>query len=64
MVLEDAIDGTNYSTIGTFPQQTAAGIAMLNISAATVPWGDTLRARWVVGGTTPSFTCSLVIVGR
>lgn len=57
VVLEDTLDGTNWNTIGTFAQKTAAGREVINITA---PFSDRLRARWTVGGTTPSFTFSVV----
>lgn len=56
VVIEDTLDGTNYNTIGTFAQKTAAGREVINI---TTPFSETLRVRWTVGGTTPSFTFSV-----
>lgn len=61
VVIEDTLDGTNYNPIGTFAQRTAAGREVINI---TVPFSPTLRIRWTVGGTTPSFTFSLVVYGE
>lgn len=57
VVVEDTLDGTNWNTIGTFAQRVAAGREVINI---TSPFGDTVRARWTIGGTTPSFTFSVV----
>lgn len=56
LVLEDTLDGANWNTIGTFAQKVAAGREVINV---TIPFTDTLRARWTVGGTTPSFTFSI-----
>lgn len=56
VVLEDTLDGTNWNTIGTFAQKTAAGREVINI---TTPFSDRLRVKWTVGGTTPSFTFSV-----
>lgn len=57
VVIEDTLDGTNWNTIGTFAQKTASGREVINV---TTPFSDTLRARWTIGGTTPSFTFSVV----
>lgn len=53
VLIEDTLDGTNWNTIGTFAQKTAAGREVINIST---PFADRLRVRWTIGGTTPSFT--------
>lgn len=53
VVVEDTLDGTNWNTIGTFAQKTAAGREVVNITGL---FSDTLRVRWTVAGTTPSFT--------
>jgi hypothetical protein len=53
VVLEDSIDGTNWNTIGTFSQKTAVAREVLNIQT---PFFARLRARYTIGGTTPSFT--------
>jgi hypothetical protein len=58
VVVEDTLDGTNWNTIGTFAQKTAVGREVINITGA---FSDTVRVRWTVGGTTPSFTFSVVI---
>lgn len=57
-VLEDTIDGTNWNTVATFAQATAAGRSVQRISA---PFTDRLRVRYTIGGTTPSFTFSVQI---
>ena len=54
VVIEDTVDGgTTWNTIGTFTQLTAAGRQVINV---TSPFTDSVRARWTIGGTTPSFT--------
>lgn len=59
VVLEDTLDGgATWNTVGTFAQRTAAGREVINI---TTPFTDRLRARWTVGGVTPSFTFSVVV---
>lgn len=55
VVIEDTLDGTNWNVIGTFAQKTAAGREVINI---TGPFSETLRVRWTIAGTTPSFTFS------
>lgn len=58
VVLEDTLDGTNWNVVGTFAQKVAAGREVINV---TTPFTDRLRARWTVGGTTPSFTFSVIV---
>ncbi len=58
VVLEDTLDGTNWNPVATFTQRVAAGREVLNV---TTPFTDRLRARWTVGGTTPSFTFSVLV---
>jgi hypothetical protein len=58
VVLEDTLDGVNWNTIGTFAQRAAAGREVVSV---TTPFTDRLRARWTVGGTTPSFTFSVKV---
>ena len=54
VVIEDSVDGgATWNTVGTFTQKTAVAREVINI---TVPFGDSLRVRWTVGGTTPNFT--------
>lgn len=53
VLIEDTLDDTTWNTIGTFTQVTAAARQVINI---TTPFSDTLRVRWTVAGTTPSFT--------
>ncbi len=53
LTLETTADGTNYYTVGTFPQQitTQAGIARV-----VGDLGALSRWKWTIAGTTPSFT--------
>lgn len=53
VVIEDTLDGVNFYTVATFTQATVVSRQVLNVSA---PFTDTLRARWTLTGTTPSFT--------
>lgn len=68
MLIEDSIDGVNFNTIGTFAAQTAVSRNVINIGIRgdAYPAGFTwpfntnrVRARWTIGGTTPSFTFSV-----
>lgn len=61
VVLEDSLDGTNWNVIGTFAQRTAVGREVLNVTA---PFTGTVRARWTVGGTTPSFTFAVDVYAQ
>ena len=61
VVIEDTIDGTNYNAIATFTQLTAAGRQVVNV---TTPFADTIRARWTITGTTPSFTFGVLAWGE
>jgi hypothetical protein len=58
VVLEDTLDGTNWNVLGTFAQKTGPGREVINV---TTPFTDRLRARWTVGGTTPSFTFDVLV---
>ncbi len=57
VVIEDTLDGTNWNVVGAFAQKTGPSREVINI---TSPFSDRLRARWTVGGTTPSFTFSVL----
>ena len=61
VVIEDTIDGSNWNTIGTFAQKTTTGREVINI---TIPFAGRVRVRWTIGGATPSFTFSTIIVAR
>lgn len=56
VVIEDTLDGTNWNTVGTFAQGTGTAREVINI---TGPFSETLRVRWTLGGTAPSFTFSV-----
>lgn len=56
VVIEDTLDGVNWNPLITFAQKVGAGREVLNY---TGPFADTLRARWDLGGTAPSFTFSV-----
>lgn len=61
VVIEDSFDGVAWNTVATFAQKTAAAREALNI---TSPFTDRVRARWTVGGTTPSFTFSVSVYAQ
>ena len=58
VVVQDTVDGTNYSTIATFTQ--ATGVTREVIRLAT-PFTDTLRIVYTIGGTLPSFTFAALV---
>jgi hypothetical protein len=62
VVIEDTLDGTNWNSVATFTQKTAAAVQAVDITS--VAFSDRLRVRWTVGGTTPSFTFSVLIYGK
>lgn len=54
VVIEDSVDGgTTWNTIVTFTQATTV---TRQVQRYTSSFTDTLRVRWTVAGTTPSFT--------
>jgi hypothetical protein len=53
VVVEATVDGTNWYTVGTFTQKVATGLQVITVTNLI---GNQLRARWTIGGTTPSFT--------
>ncbi|MDQ3095114.1 MAG: hypothetical protein M3Q82_04010 [Actinomycetota bacterium] len=59
--IEDTLDGTNWNVIGTFAAKTAAGREVISV---TTPYADDIRVRWVITGTTPSFTFAVVTHGQ
>lgn len=62
VVLEDTLDGTNWNVIGTFAQVTTAPVrSVINVSA---PFTNRVRARWTIGGTTPSITFMLTVYAQ
>jgi len=55
--IEDTVDGgANWNQVAAFTAATAPGVQTINV---TTPFSDTLRVRWTVGGTTPSFTFTI-----
>lgn len=59
VVLEDTLDaGATWNVVGTFAQKTGPGREVIDV---TSPFTDRLRARWTVGGTSPSFTFSVTV---
>lgn len=61
VVVEDTLDGTNWNVIGTFVQKAAVGREVINV---TSPFAKRLRARWTIGGATPSFTFSVICASQ
>lgn len=59
--LETTVDGTNWDTVAAFPQQTGTVAAR---GKAFGPIGRKCRWAWTIGGTTPSFTCSVSAKAR
>lgn len=73
VVIEDSLDGTNWNTVGTFAQKTAASLEVINIALrgdaqpAGFAWPLNMRrvrVRWTIGGTSPSFTFNVVAVAN
>lgn len=56
VVVEDTLDGMTWNVIGTFAQKGAPGREVINI---TSPFSATVRVRWTIGGSTPSFTFAI-----
>lgn len=61
VVVEDTVDGTNWHQVASFGQRTAPGVDVVRI---TTPFAPTLRVRWAIGGTTPSFTFAVMWVAE
>lgn len=57
VVIEDTLDGVNWNVVGTFAAKTSPGREVVNIS---IPFSETIRVRWTIGGTAPSFTFSVI----
>jgi hypothetical protein len=58
VVVEDTLDDVNWNVVGTFAQKAAVGRDVINLAT---PFTDRLRVRWTIGGgTTPSFTFSVM----
>ncbi len=57
LIVEDSVDGgTNFNTIASFAQKTAASREIINI---TTPFGEILRVSWTIAGASASFTFGL-----
>jgi len=61
VTVEDTLDGVNWNSILTFAQRVAVGREVFNL---TTPFADRLRVRWVMAGTTPSFTWSVIVASK
>lgn len=59
--VETTVDGTNWDAVGTFTAKTAAGREVITVNPLI---GSRLRVRWVITGTTPSFTFSVKLQGE
>ena len=57
VVVQDTVDGTNYSTIATFTQAVSATREVIRLET---PFTDSLRVVYTIGGATPSFTFSVI----
>ena len=55
---------TQITAIGQQVFALGAGVAALNGVASGIPFGDTIRVRYALGGTTPSFTVAISAVGK
>lgn len=60
VVIETSPDKVSWFTHTTFTQKTVVGKDFKTLSNL----GRFLRVRWTIGGTTPSFTFSLTLVGK
>jgi hypothetical protein len=55
VILQTSVDGTNWDTVGSFPQQTATTTGRGKAFGAAL--GSQARWAWTIGGTaTPTFT--------
>lgn len=64
VALQDSPDGTNWPALattltGSSPSITATGTYVFDVTGG---FGDILRPIWTIGGTTPSFTFTVVVV--
>ena len=57
VVVQDTVDGTNYSTIATFTQAAATTREVIRLAT---PFTDALRVVYTIGGVTPSFTFNVI----
>lgn len=61
VLIQDSLDGTNWNTVGTFTQKTAAARQVIDV---TTPFADRVRVLYTIGGTTPSFTFDVIIASE
>lgn len=61
ITLEDSLDGGNWNTVITFTQ--ATGITR-EVKDLTTPFARRLRLKWVIAGTTPSFTFNIWLIAK
>lgn len=61
--LQDTMDGTNYNDItgGAFAQKTTTGAEVINVTSL---FANQLRVLYTIGGTTPSFTFTVIAHAR
>jgi hypothetical protein len=59
--VESTLDGVNWDAVGTFAAKTAAGREVITINPLI---GSRVRVRWVITGTTPSFTFEVRLQGE
>lgn len=63
VAVEDSPNGTDWAQVAITASLNAAGLTVLRIPLTT-PFGNTLRIRWVIGGTTPSFTFEVIVASQ
>jgi hypothetical protein len=59
VALETTVDGTNWYTVGAFPQVGDANLAATG--RAFAPLGNQARWKWTIAGTSPSYTLSIAV---
>lgn len=68
VVVQHSIDGTTWFDLITFTQRTSAANEIKSVSeeqgTTVTAIGDRLRAKWTVGGTTPSFTFKVNVAAQ
>lgn len=63
--IDSSVDGgTTWVKLQTFAAVTAVGVAQISLGAPSAAFGNLIRASWTVSGTTPSFTFSVLAVGK
>lgn len=61
VTIEDSPDGSNWASVGSFAQVTAAGTIAYR---PVTPTSRYVRASWTLGGTTPDFTFSIALFAK